>query len=141
MLARINRNYPSLFNDFFGMDFYPTHYRSNGYKNLPAVNIAEDDNGFTLEIAAPGLEKKDFRIDIDNDRLTISSVKEEKSEKVHDNYTRREFAYNRFNRSFTLPETVDPEKITAVHKNGILTVSIPKREEARPRPTRQIAVK
>ena len=61
MLARINRNYPSVFDEFFGREYYPAHYRSNGFKSTPAVNISEDDNGFTIEVAAPGLEKKNFK--------------------------------------------------------------------------------
>ena len=73
MLARINRTYPKLLDEFFGMDVYPVHYSRNGFKSLPAVNITEGDEAYTIEVAAPGLEKKDFRIDLDNDVLTISS--------------------------------------------------------------------
>ena len=141
MLARINRNYPSVFDEFFGREYYPAHYRSNGFKSTPAVNISEDDNGFTIEVAAPGLEKKNFKIDLDNDLLTIASVMEDKNEEMNGNYTRREFRYNNFSRSFNLPETVDAEKISASHKNGILSISIPKKEEAKPKPARQIAIK
>jgi HSP20 family protein len=141
MLARINRTYPNLFDEFFRTDFYPVHYRMNGYKSLPAVNISEGDNGFTIEIAAPGLEKKDFKIDLDNDVLTIASAREDKKEESGDHFTRREFGYSSFSRSFNLPETVDAEGIAASHKNGILSVSIPKKEEARPQPVRKIAIK
>jgi HSP20 family protein len=141
MLAKINRNYPSIFDEYFGKDFYPVHYRSNGYKSVPAVNISEDDNGFTIEVAAPGLEKKNFKIDLDNDLLTIASVMEDKKDEMNGNYTRREFRYNNFSRSFNLPETVDAENISASHKNGILNVSVPKREEAKAKPARQIAIK
>ena len=92
-------------------------------------------------MAAPGLEKKNFKIDLDNDLLTIASVMEDKKEEKQENYTRREFRYNNFSRSFNLPETVDSENISANHKNGVLSISIPKKEEAKPRPVRQIAIK
>ena len=141
MLARINRTHPGFLDDFFGRDFYPVHYHRNGFKSLPAVNIVEGENGYTIEVAAPGLEKKDFRIDLEKDCLTISSAREESSEDRNDHYTRREFRYSNFSRSFNLPETADAGNITASHKNGILTVSIPKKEEAKAKPARQIAIK
>ncbi len=141
MLARINRTYPNFLDEFFGMDLHPVHYRRNGFKSLPAVNISEAENGYTIEIAAPGLDKKDFRIDLDNDCLTIASTREGGSEDNQDQYTRREFRYDGFSRSFTLPETTDTDKITASHKNGVLYVNIPKKEEAIAKPARQIAIK
>ena len=141
MLARINRTYPTFMDDFFGLDHYPSRYVNNGFKSLPAVNISEGENEFTIEVAAPGLEKKDFRINLENDVLTIASAREDSKEETMDNYTRREFRYCNFSRSFNLPDSVDGEKITAVHKNGILNVSIPKKEEAKAKPARQIAIK
>lgn len=141
MLARINRTFPSFMDDFFGMDQYPVRYHNNGFKSLPAVNISEGENEFTIEVAAPGLEKKDFKIDLENDVLTIASVREDNKEEVQDNYTRREFRYNNFSRSFNLPDSVEAENISAVHKNGILSVNIPKKEEAKAKPARQIAIK
>ena len=141
MLAKINKTYPNLFDDFFGMDFYPVHYRRNGFKSLPAVNITEGNEAYTIEVAAPGLEKKDFRIDLNNDVLTISSEREKGHEENKDQYTCREFGYESFSRSFNLPEMVDREKISASHKNGILFLNIPKKEEAKVKPARQIAVK
>ena len=141
MLAKINKTYPNLFDDFFGMDFYPVHYRRNGFKSLPAVNITEGNEAYTIEVAAPGLEKKDFRIDLNNDVLTISSEREKGHEENKDQYTCREFGYESFSRSFNLPEMVDRENISASHKNGILFLNIPKKEEAKVKPARQIAVK
>ena len=141
MLAKVNRTSPNFWDGFFGMDFYPEHYHRNGFKSLPAVNISEDESGFIIEVAAPGLEKKDFRIDLERDCLTISSAREENTEDKKDQYTRREFRYNSFSRSFSLPDTVDAEKITASHKNGILSVSLPKLEAAKPKPARNIAIK
>ena len=141
MLARINKTYPGFMDDFLGLDRYPTRYHSNGFKSLPAVNISEGENEFTIEVAAPGLEKKDFKIDLENDVLTIASVREDNKKETNDQYTRREFAYCNFSRSFNLPDSVDADNITAAHKNGILNVSIPKKEEAKAKPARQIAVK
>jgi HSP20 family protein len=141
MLVKFNRTYPSFMDEFFGRDYYPVHYERNGFKSLPAVNITESDNGYTIEVAAPGLNKKDFKIDLDKNTLTIASVKEDKQEENNERYTRREFRYSNFSRTFTLPETVDSDKISAVHKDGILHVDIPKMEEAKVKPARQIAIK
>ena len=141
MLAKFNKTYPSFMDEFFGRDFYPAHYERNGFKSLPAVNITESDIGYTIEVAAPGLNKKDFKIDLDKNSLTIASVREDNQEENNEKYTRREFRYANFSRAFTLPETVDGEKISAVHKDGILYVDIPKMEEAKEKPARQIAIK
>jgi HSP20 family protein len=97
--------------------------------DIPAVNIKEENNKFVLEMAAPGLKKDDFNINLDNYVLTISSEKKEEQKEDKDNYTRREFLYTSFSRSFTLPKTVDIDKIKADYKNGILTVTLPKKEE------------
>ena len=141
MLVKMNRMFPGFSDDFWGKDFYPVHYNSSGFKSLPAVNIVEGDNEFTIEVAAPGLEKKDFRIELDNGRLTIASAREGKEEENNEKYTRREFHYDTFTRSFALPETVDIEKIAAKHRDGILYVNIPKTKEAIVKPAREIAIK
>ena len=141
MLVKMNRTFPAFWDDFFGSDSYPAHYNSFGFKTLPAVNISEGENEYTIEVAAPGLEKKDFKIDMEKDRLTISSTNEDKQEENNDRCTRHEFHYNKFSRSFTLPETVDSEKIIAKHRDGILYVDIPKKEEAKVKPAREIAIK
>ncbi len=141
MLARINKTYPSFMDDFLGLDRYPVRYNNSGFKSLPAVNISEGENEFTIEVAAPGLEKKDFKINLENDVLTIASVREDNKEEIQENYTRKEFGYCNFSRSFNLPDTVDAENISAAHKNGILNVSIPKKEEAKAKPARQVAIK
>lgn len=107
--------------------------------DIPAVNIKEENDKFVLEMAAPGMKKDDFKINLDNYQLTISAeTKEEKKEK-EDNYTRREFVYNSFSRSFTLPKTIDIEKIKADYKNGILNIVLPKKEEET-KLTRQIKI-
>lgn len=136
--------WPKLFNDFFDRDWmnFSTRNFSNTNTTLPSVNIKEDDNGFEVEMAAPGFEKNDFKIDLDNSMLTISSEKKVNSEtKKGQQFTQREFSYQSFSRSFTLPQSAESEKITASYANGILKISIPKKEEAKPKPARNIEIK
>ncbi len=97
--------------------------------DVPAVNIKEENDKFVLEMAAPGMKKDDFQINLDNYQLTISSEKKEEKKEQEDNYTRREFLYSSFSRSFTLPKSIDIEKIKADYKNGILSIVLPKKEE------------
>jgi HSP20 family protein len=97
--------------------------------DIPAVNIKEESDKFVLEMAAPGMKKDDFKINLDNYQLTISSEKKDEKEEKEDNYTRREFVYSSFSRSFTLPKSIDIEKIKADYKNGILNIVLPKKEE------------
>lgn len=94
-------------------------------RNLPAVNVEETEKGYLIEMAVPGLDKKDFNINLDQDLLTISAHQETKNENEAENYVCREFNYATFKRSFTLPEDVDTSKITANYNNGVLTVDIP----------------
>ncbi|GIV38115.1 MAG: heat-shock protein [Cyclobacteriaceae bacterium] len=136
---------PSLFDDFFMRDWFDWslgNWRSAG-STLPAVNIIETNDDFRIEVAAPGMKREDFKVELDNNMLIISSEREEKIEEKdkNGNYTRREFSYQSFQRSFALPENmVDGEKISARYKDGILHITVPKREEAKLKPARQIAV-
>jgi len=106
-------------------------------KNAPAVNISESEDIFTIEVALPGISKKEVNIDIDDNLLTISRVvneeKEAKKDKKTDavKYTRREFNYSSFKRTFNLPDTVDTSAITAKGTDGILVITLPKKEEAK----------
>lgn len=129
---------PSLLNEMFRPDWFGG---MDNYSNtLPAVNIRETEREFELEIAVPGKKKEDFNIEVDNNVLTIS-LEEKKEEEVNEkNYSRREFSYSSFKRAFTLPETVDEEKINAAYTDGILRFTLPKREEALPRPKRLIEI-
>lgn len=114
---------------------------SDTNSSIPAVNIRETNDGFEVEVAAPGMSKKDFNIQLDNNLLTISSEKREEQEQQDGRYTRREFSYQSFQRSFTLPkEVVDDEKIEARYADGVLRLHIPKKEEAKPRPPKQISI-
>ncbi len=130
----------SLFNEFFNHNYAPAYYDNSCYYNTPAVNIVEEKDSFKIEVAAPGLNKNDFHIELDNFVLTVSSIKEEKKEENNNKFTTREFNYASFNRSFTLPRTVKTDKINASHKDGILIITIPKKEEAIEKPMRKIAI-
>ena len=110
---------------------------------MPAVNVRESNDEFMIEVAVPGMKRDDFKVELDNNVLTISSSKEEKAEEKNraGEYTRREFSYQAFQRSFSLPEAkVEGGKISAKYTDGILYVTVPKREEAKMKPVRQIAV-
>ncbi len=110
---------------------------------LPAVNIREDDEAFIVEVAAPGLDKKDFSVELNEDLLIISSHKEtEEEKKVNERILKKEFSYQSFTRTFHLPEEgIDREKITAKYENGILTIVIPKVEEKKVKPSKEIKIK
>lgn len=107
---------------------------------MPSVNIIENTKDFKIEMAAPGLEKKDFKVTVLNGMLTISSEKKEEKKEEHENYTFREFSFKNFSRSFRLPENCMPEKIDAKYENGILWVAIPKKELAITKAQKEIKV-
>jgi HSP20 family protein len=133
----------NLVNSFFNNDLYdwPSRHYSDTNTTLPAVNIKENTDAFEVEMATPGMAKDDFKIELNNDLLTISSEKKNESEiKEGETYTRREYSYQSFSRSFNLPKTVDAEKISAKYENGILSITIPKKEEVKPKPVKQISI-
>ncbi len=128
---------------FFGNDLFDNIFNSNFPAvnvNVPAVNIVESKEKFRIEIAAPGLEKEDYKIDLHNDLLTISSEKKAENEEKNEKYMRKEFNYCSFKRSFIIPDSANIDSINASYKNGILTVSIPKKEEAKEKAPRQISI-
>jgi len=106
--------------DFVGTDFV---------LNMPSVNIEENDDGYTIQLAAPGLTKDEFKIDIEKDRLFVSAEKEQAEEVTEGKYTRKEFNYSSFKRSFFLPKSIDREAIEANYENGVLSVVLPKKAE------------
>ncbi len=137
---KIRNSWPSLFDEFFKDNYLPeSYYRENG-KNMPAVNIAESNDEYTIEVAAPGLSKGDFKVNLENNVLTISSEKETKNETEDRNVLCREFSYSSFSRSFTLPDSVNGDKIRATHNDGILSIAIPKKEEAKVKPAKEIKI-
>ncbi|MDF1576612.1 MAG: Hsp20/alpha crystallin family protein [Bacteroidales bacterium] len=147
-LAKLSNNWfpssPSLFDKFFDgelMDWNRTNFSSTN-STLPAVNVKENNNEFQIEVAAPGLVKGDFKVHYDNGSLTISSEhKDETEQKEGERVTRREFSYQSFQRSFSVAENaVDANKISANYKDGILFITLPKREEIKPKPAREIKI-
>ncbi len=114
--------------NFFNDDVFPM-LSDNSKSSTPAVNIREDDSNYVLDFAIPGIDKKDLKIDMNEDVLTISSEVKNESEENKNGYKRKEFSFTAFSRSFYIPENVDREKIGANYKDGVLTVLLPKQEE------------
>lgn len=139
-----NQNFPTVSNwleDIFNREL-PSVFNSNFNTGitLPKVNIKETADAFVVEMAVPGLKKSDFHIDLNNEVLSISTETKEESEHKEENYTRREFGYSSFKRTFNLPESVNDEKINATYENGILHILLPKKEEAKQKPARSIKI-
>jgi HSP20 family protein len=147
-MRRNNRwlpGFPSLFDDFLTKDvndWFDTNFSDTG-TTLPAVNIGENDEAYVVELAAPGMTKKDFNVELENDILTISSVKKDEYEDKDDNGNmyRREFSYQSFQRSFRFPQDmVNAEKIRATYKDGILKLELPKLDKKKTKPRKQISI-
>ena len=141
MLPVMNRNLwmPEEFNDFFDTDFMP---RVNA--TAPAINVKESEKDYTVELAAPGLTKDDFTVNVDNDgnlhiKIENKSNKKEEDKKSH--YLRREFSYSKYEQTLLLPDDVEKEKIAATVNNGVLTVDLPKIEKKEEKAARQIEIK
>ena len=134
-----NPLFPSLLDEFFGSDTPFSGLSSPSH--VPSVNISETDTNFELALAAPGKTRKDFNVELDDHVFTVSSESKHEDESKTDQYTKREFRYDNFQRSFRLPETVDTSGIKAKYDNGILTITLPKHEEAIPEPKKQIEIK
>jgi len=128
-------NLNSLLDNFFTTsdDIFNIGQRT---ESLPAVNVSETDDNFVLELAAPGKSKDDFDVDISNGVITISTESEEKSETEEKNYTRKEYSFNSFSRSFSLPDNVEASGIRAKYNEGVLTVDLPKNEPSKPETTK-----
>ena len=139
LVRKTNPWFPSLLDEFITRDLgVDLATRSQA---VPAVNISETDTAFSLALAAPGKTRKDFQIELDEHILTISSDSNTEHESSHENFTRKEFSYESFQRSFRLPDTVNTQAIKADYKEGILTVELPKLKEAIPEPKKTIEVK
>ncbi|MGZ4033408.1 MAG: Hsp20/alpha crystallin family protein [Bacteroidia bacterium] len=140
---------PSLVSDFFDSGrLFPSVFDvdanlfdfDGGSIMVPDANIIENGKDFKIELAAPGLERKDFHVEVNNGILTISAEKKEEKKEENENYKRREFSYNSFSRSFTLPENSVQDKIDAKYENGILHLTLPKKEVTVLKPAKQIKV-
>lgn len=141
-ITRFSKGFPSLFDQFMEgdlMDWANLNYSSTN-TTLPRVNIRENNDEFIIDVAAPGMKKKDFKVNFDNGKLTISSEIEEHIQDG-EKYTRREFSYQSFQRTFDVArELVDGDKISASYSDGILRITLPKREEIKPKPAKEISI-
>ncbi len=133
-------NLNSVLNNTFSRDDYDRTNAALRGTTLPAVNISETNDLFTVTVAAPGMDKEDFSINLENSLLTICADRQDKAEEDEVNFTRREFNYKKFQRSFTLPLLIEADKITAKYEKGLLIINIPKKEEAKQKPLRTINI-
>jgi HSP20 family protein len=141
MLPTLRNNFPVFLNQIFDDDFMNSVLSDSNHRHsLPAVNIREDKDCFSIDVAAPGLKKDDFKVELNHNVLTISSEKKVEKEEKDEKMVRREFSYSSFRRSFEMPQGIDAEKIAASHKDGILTVTVPKREEAKEKGPKMISI-
>jgi len=139
----LNANPRMLFDDFFNRELFNwgNHNFSSTMTTVPSVNIKENPDSFEVEVAAPGMDKQDFEITLEGNMLTISSAKKNQREENEGNYTRREFSYQSFQRSFELPkDVVDEEHIAAKYENGVLCLTVPKSERAKKQAPRLIEI-
>lgn len=141
MITKYNRFYAPAYRDDFFNDLVSRRYYGSGYASTPAVNIIEEKDEYRIDVAAAGLSRKDFKIDLDNDVLTVSSEMKEENSESKKNFTRREFNYGSFKRSFQLNDKIDTNSIEAKHIDGVLSIHLPKKAEAvKPEP-RSIEIK
>jgi HSP20 family protein len=131
--------FSNMLDNLFEREF-PDIFRSEPSHTVPAVNVIESKDGFILELAAPGMDKNDFRLKMEHNILSITGQKENNKEENDSKYTRKEFSYCSFERSFTLPNTVNSENINASYENGVLKISLPKKEEAKEKPVKEISI-
>jgi HSP20 family protein len=136
------RTVPSLFTDFFGRDFFDDDFFSLAplTRNVPAANVKETNGNFLVELSAPGYEKGDFRVSVEDDVLRVEARREEKKEEEGERFTRREFRTLSFSRSFRLPKAVRNDQISAQYENGILKLVVPKVQETNQSGSKEINV-
>jgi HSP20 family protein len=142
-LVKFSSNYPSLFDPFLDEDWWSWVDRemTDTTTTLPSVNIKEANDQFEIEVAAPGYNKSDFNVETDGNVLTISSEKKVENEtKEGQQFTRKEFSYQSFSRSFVLPDSVETDHIAATYDKGILKLTLPKKEEAKTKPVKSIEI-
>lgn len=146
LVRRMNNvipSFPSVVNTLFNdglMDWNSLNF-SNTDSTIPAVNVKEDDDKYLIEVAAPGMKKDDFNVKLENNMLTISSERKEEKDESKEGYTRKEFSFQSFQRSFSLPEGhVLTDKILAKYIDGILHIELPKRDEVKPQPAKTIKI-
>ena len=127
--------------NFFDLDPFMDFFTDRWSKTTtPATNIKETEESYEIQVAALGMTRKDFDVDVSNGALTISAEREETDEEKEENYTRREYNYNSFSRTFQLPESVKEDEIKAKYENGVLKLTVPKKEEAKTKPRKKIEI-
>ncbi|SEF47162.1 Hsp20/alpha crystallin family protein [Algoriphagus boritolerans] len=136
----ISPSTPSFFDDTVWRDLFGWDNWATQGNTLPKVNIMENNEAFMVEMAAPGMKKEDFHVELDNDTLIIQSENSFENTDENTSFTRREFSYQSFKRSFYLPNTVEADQIKASYRDGILRLEIPKKEEAKRKPVKSIAI-
>ena len=144
-ITRYNPIYPAsgfrnLVDEFFNRNI-AENFGSDFLNNTPSINVIESESDYKIEVAAPGLDKGDFEVNVDKGYLSIAAKKEQSEEVKDGKYTRREFNYSTFNRSFQLPEHVQADNIAANYANGVLTITLPKSTEAKAKAGRVIEIK
>lgn len=132
--------WPGFMDNFFGRDLFDLTNSAVAGSTMPSVNISENNDMFLVDVAAPGLNKNDFKVSLENNLLSISSEKESSDETQDSKYTRKEFTYSSFKRTFSIPDNVESNKIRATYKDGILRLEIPKKEEAKQKEPRLISI-
>jgi len=142
-LTKATERKPVFFDDFFKPwnEWFDSGNLLGRAMTVPPVNITENKDEYLVSLAVPGMRKDDFKIDVDGNMLTISSEKEETKEEKDKRFTRKEYSYSSFSRSFTLPDEVNKEKIDARYEDGVLKLMLPRKEEAKKPSAKQIAVK
>ncbi len=142
-LTKLSERMHSLFSDSFSpwSDLFDSGDWPMRTITVPAVNIAEKDNHLVVTLAAPGMRKDDFRIEVDGNMLTISSEKEDSNEEKNRKFTRKEYNFSSFRRCFSLPEEIKQENIEAKYQDGVLEISLPRKEAAKKPEVKKIAVK
>jgi len=147
LTVKRNGGLPSLFSDFFGGSLFDKEFDwgnelfpSRLGINVPTANVTETAKEYRIELAAPGLDRKDFKVEIDNNTLTVSAEKEEEKKEKDGGYSRQEYSFNSFSRSFALPENVREGSVDAKYENGILRIVIPKERETPVKVARKVEV-
>jgi HSP20 family protein len=140
MLPMMNRNQwlPTVFNDLFNADFMP-----KASATAPAINVVESDKDYTVELAAPGLKKEDFKVNINDEGNLVIKMEQKNEQKEEDksrHYLRREFSYSKYEQTLILPDDVEKEQISAKVEHGVLTIDLPKTAAAQKKPARQIEI-
>jgi HSP20 family protein len=132
-ITKAGLSFPAAFEDFFKPldEWFDNGNFWGKVMKVPAVNVTDNKDNYLVSMAAPGLKKEDFRIDVYGNMLSISSKKEESKEETEEKFTRKEYNYSSFSRSFSIPDEVNKEKIDATYKDGILMLTLPKIEEVK----------